>query len=242
MLIDVHNHVMPAEALDLLRRDPGYGVTIDGDRWTGVHHVPFTIAAAFHDPAAKIAEMDAREIGSAVLSCPPPLFFYEVASYSGASVLRGRERRDGQVLRRLPGPAALAGQPAHAGSGAAPRELYRGGRRARLRGRGGGNLDRRAAARRARVRGILGHGGAARAAGARASGLQRAPRRTRAVLPAERDRQPAGDHGHGGADDLRRGVRPPSRRCGWSCCTAAATCRTRPGGWPTPAGCGRRSR
>jgi aminocarboxymuconate-semialdehyde decarboxylase len=85
VLIDVHNHVMPAEALDLLRRDPDYGVTIDGDRWTGVHHVPFTIAAAFHDPPAKIAEMDAREIGSAVLSCPPPLFFYEVASYSGTT-------------------------------------------------------------------------------------------------------------------------------------------------------------
>ena len=71
MLIDVHNHVMPAEVLDLLRSDPGYGVTLDGDRWTGVHHVPFTIAASFHDPAAKIAEMDLNGIGSAVVSCPP---------------------------------------------------------------------------------------------------------------------------------------------------------------------------
>ncbi len=31
--VDVHNHVMPAEVLDLLRREPAYGVTIDGDRW-----------------------------------------------------------------------------------------------------------------------------------------------------------------------------------------------------------------
>jgi hypothetical protein len=84
VLIDVHNHVMPTEALDVLRRDPEYGVTIEGDRWSGVHHVPFTIAASFHDPAAKIAEMDARQIGSAVLSCPPPLFFYEVGSDLGA--------------------------------------------------------------------------------------------------------------------------------------------------------------
>ena len=44
----------------MLRGDPGYGVTIEGDRWTGVHHVPFTITAPFHDPAAKIAEMDAQ--------------------------------------------------------------------------------------------------------------------------------------------------------------------------------------
>ena len=85
MLIDIHNHVMPAEALSVLRGDPGYGVTIEGDRWTGVHHVPFTITAPFHDPAAKIAEMDARGIGSAVVSCPPPLFFYEVSSDRGAS-------------------------------------------------------------------------------------------------------------------------------------------------------------
>ena len=84
MLIDVHNHVMPAEVLDLLRSDPGYGVTIDGDRWTGVHHVPFAIAASFHEPAAKVAEMDAKDIGSAVVSPPPPLFFYEVSSDMGA--------------------------------------------------------------------------------------------------------------------------------------------------------------
>jgi len=83
VLIDVHNHMMPTEALDVLRGDPGYGVTIDGDRWTGVHHVPFTIAASFYDPAAKIAEMDAKQIGSAVLSCPPPLYFYEVSSDRG---------------------------------------------------------------------------------------------------------------------------------------------------------------
>jgi aminocarboxymuconate-semialdehyde decarboxylase len=83
MLIDVHNHVMPDEALEVLRGDRSYGVTIDGDRWSGVHHVPFTIVPSFHDPAAKIAEMDANRIGSAVLSCPPPLFFYEVSSGAG---------------------------------------------------------------------------------------------------------------------------------------------------------------
>ncbi|MBO0772281.1 MAG: amidohydrolase family protein, partial [Actinobacteria bacterium] len=84
MLIDVHNHVMPAEALGLLRRDPRYGVTIEGDRWAGGHHVPFTITASFHDPAAKLAEMDANGIGSAVVSCPPPLFCYHVSSDRGA--------------------------------------------------------------------------------------------------------------------------------------------------------------
>ncbi|HWG61833.1 MAG TPA: amidohydrolase family protein [Streptosporangiaceae bacterium] len=83
VMIDVHNHVMPSEALDVLRADSSFGVTIAGDRWAGVHHVPFTIETSFHDPAAKIAEMDEKGIGSAVVSCPPPLFFYEVDSDRG---------------------------------------------------------------------------------------------------------------------------------------------------------------
>jgi aminocarboxymuconate-semialdehyde decarboxylase len=86
VLVDVHNHVMPREALDLLRHDPGYGVAIEGDRWTGVHHVPFTIAAPFYDAPAKIAEMDGKGIGVAVLSCAPPLFFYEVSSDRGTEL------------------------------------------------------------------------------------------------------------------------------------------------------------
>jgi aminocarboxymuconate-semialdehyde decarboxylase len=79
-LVDVHNHVIPAEALDLLRREPGYGVRIEGNRWVGVHHVPFTIGASFHDPAEKIAELDSYGIASAVVSPPPSLFHYEVSS------------------------------------------------------------------------------------------------------------------------------------------------------------------
>ena len=79
MSIDVHNHVMPVEALDLLRSEPSYGVTIGDDAvWTGAHHVPFRIDESFHDPAAKLAYMDERKVTAAVCSAPPPLFFYEV--------------------------------------------------------------------------------------------------------------------------------------------------------------------
>jgi aminocarboxymuconate-semialdehyde decarboxylase len=79
-LVDVHNHVMPPEVLDLLRRDPGYGVTIEDDTWAGGHHVPFTIQASFRDPTVKLAELDRHEIASAVVSPPPALFHYEVSS------------------------------------------------------------------------------------------------------------------------------------------------------------------
>jgi len=85
-LVDVHNHVIPDEVLDLLRREPDYGVTVDGDQWVGAHHVPFTVEAAFHDPAEKIAELDRYEIAAAVVSPPPPLFFYEVSSERAAAL------------------------------------------------------------------------------------------------------------------------------------------------------------
>jgi hypothetical protein len=71
-LVDVHNHVIPDEVIDLLRRDPDYGVTVNGDQWAGAHHVPFTVVASFRDPAEKIAELDRYEIGRA--SCRERVF------------------------------------------------------------------------------------------------------------------------------------------------------------------------
>ena len=85
-LVDVHNHVIPAEALDLYRREPGYGVRIEDNRWVGGHHVTFAIEASFHDPVHKIAELDSCEIASAVVSPPPALFHYEVSSDLAAAL------------------------------------------------------------------------------------------------------------------------------------------------------------
>ncbi|HLI41902.1 MAG TPA: amidohydrolase family protein [Streptosporangiaceae bacterium] len=101
-LVDVHNHVMPAEALDLLRRDPGYGVTIDGDRWTGGHHVPFPIAASFHEPAEKLAEMDRNRIAVAVVSCPPPLFMYEVSGDRAAALCEAANEGMARICAAAP--------------------------------------------------------------------------------------------------------------------------------------------
>ena len=85
-LVDVHNHVMPPEVLDLLRRDPGYGVTIEDNTWSGGHHVPFTIQKSFRDPGAKLADLDRHEIATAVVSPPPALFHYEVGSDRAAAL------------------------------------------------------------------------------------------------------------------------------------------------------------
>lgn len=84
MSVDVHNHVMPTEALELLRAEPAYGVTIDENyTWSGAHHVAFPVTDSFYDPAAKLAYMDERKVTAAVASAPPPLFFYEVGTAAG---------------------------------------------------------------------------------------------------------------------------------------------------------------
>lgn len=77
MSVDVHNHVVPSEVLELLRGDPSYGVTIVGDEWHGGHHVGFPVVPSFYDPAAKVADLDERAIDRAVVSCAPPVFLYD---------------------------------------------------------------------------------------------------------------------------------------------------------------------
>ena len=86
MRIDVHNHVIPEPALELLRRDPTYGVTIAGSRWHGGVHVEFEIVPSFTDPAAKLAELKAKGLDAAVVSVIPPLFYYHVDAEHGEAM------------------------------------------------------------------------------------------------------------------------------------------------------------
>lgn len=75
--IDIHNHVIPSEVIDLLNSDTSFGVSIADGEWRGVHHVPFPMVPSFYDVAAKLAHLDRVGIDGAVISAPPPLFFYE---------------------------------------------------------------------------------------------------------------------------------------------------------------------
>jgi aminocarboxymuconate-semialdehyde decarboxylase len=75
---DVHNHAIPHAALDLLRREPAYGVEIRGSRWHGGHHVDFELVPEFVEPQAKLAELERNGIDRAVVSSAPPLFYYEL--------------------------------------------------------------------------------------------------------------------------------------------------------------------
>jgi aminocarboxymuconate-semialdehyde decarboxylase len=83
MRIDVHNHAIPETVLELLRREPLYGVTLTGSRWRGGVHVDFEVVPSFADPAAKLKELEAKELDAAVVSVAPMVFYYHVDEGAG---------------------------------------------------------------------------------------------------------------------------------------------------------------
>ena len=92
MKIDVHNHVIPDSAVDLLKRDPAYRTQVEGDQVRGGNHVPFTLFPSFRDPRAKLEELEARGLDAAVVSPAPPIFFYEVRAEAGETMSRATNR------------------------------------------------------------------------------------------------------------------------------------------------------
>jgi aminocarboxymuconate-semialdehyde decarboxylase len=86
--LDVHNHVIPEAAVDLLRRDPVYKTRLEGDRLVGGNHVDFTWVPSFWDPDAKLAELESKGLEGAIVSPAPPLLFYEVPSEAGEAIAR----------------------------------------------------------------------------------------------------------------------------------------------------------
>jgi aminocarboxymuconate-semialdehyde decarboxylase len=93
MRIDVHNHVIPEAAMELLRADPAYGVELDGRSWSGGLHVDFDIADSFVEPDAKLAELESKGLDAAVVSVAPPLFYHHVdAEMAGEPMARAVNR------------------------------------------------------------------------------------------------------------------------------------------------------
>jgi aminocarboxymuconate-semialdehyde decarboxylase len=86
MRIDVHNHAIPERAISLLRADPAYRTTIEGDRVRGGNHVSFTLFPSFRDPDVKLAELESKRLEAAVISAAPPLFFYDVDERAGEAI------------------------------------------------------------------------------------------------------------------------------------------------------------
>jgi aminocarboxymuconate-semialdehyde decarboxylase len=86
--IDVHNHAVPQQAIDLLNRDPVYGVSVSAGRWRGGPHPDFDLLDSFVDPDAKVAELEERELEGAVVSTSPTLFYHHVGPEPGEAMAR----------------------------------------------------------------------------------------------------------------------------------------------------------
>jgi aminocarboxymuconate-semialdehyde decarboxylase len=79
MNIDIHNHIIPTAVLDLVANHSVYGVDTTNGTWTSRNIGSFPVIDAWHEPSAKLREMDSKELDAAVLSAAPkPLYYYEL--------------------------------------------------------------------------------------------------------------------------------------------------------------------
>lgn len=78
MYLDVHNHVIPDELLELADRDSRLGFSVTDGMWRGHHHVPFRLQETFRSPEEKMSDLAARGLWGAVISPAPVAFCYDL--------------------------------------------------------------------------------------------------------------------------------------------------------------------
>jgi aminocarboxymuconate-semialdehyde decarboxylase len=78
MRLDVHNHVIPADVLRLVRADSSFGIDISDGWWRGPDHVPFELLKTFSDPATRLADLERAGLDGAVVSPVITLFMYRL--------------------------------------------------------------------------------------------------------------------------------------------------------------------
>ena len=78
MITDVHNHVVPELVVELLNSDPIYGIRIKRGIWYGNNHQDFAFEPSFYEPAAKLAQLEAKGIEGVIVSPVPMLFVTEL--------------------------------------------------------------------------------------------------------------------------------------------------------------------
>jgi aminocarboxymuconate-semialdehyde decarboxylase len=78
MIIDIHNHALPRRVIELLETEPEFGVTVSDGFVSSGRHADHKLFDSMYDPAAKLAELDARRLDAAALSLAPRLLSYEL--------------------------------------------------------------------------------------------------------------------------------------------------------------------
>jgi len=93
MKTDVHNHAVPESAMELLSRDPVYGVTVDANfHVSGGPEGAYTVEPPFRDPPAKLANLERHGLEAAVVSVDPTFFWYDVDPDAGAAMAEAVNR------------------------------------------------------------------------------------------------------------------------------------------------------
>jgi aminocarboxymuconate-semialdehyde decarboxylase len=77
--LDVHNHVIPRNVIELVRGDRSFGVDIADGWWQGPDHVPFEVLETFYDPAARLAALERAGLDGAIVSPVVALFMYRLS-------------------------------------------------------------------------------------------------------------------------------------------------------------------
>jgi aminocarboxymuconate-semialdehyde decarboxylase len=88
MKIDVHNHALTQQVVELFAQDPAYGVRIEDGIVRSSDDVPFELEPQFVDPDAKLEELERNRIDAAVVSVSPTLFYYELERQPGERIAR----------------------------------------------------------------------------------------------------------------------------------------------------------
>jgi aminocarboxymuconate-semialdehyde decarboxylase len=101
MKIDVHNHVLPREVLELFKTDSAFGTNLKGEK-IDVRGFAFPLAEAFYDPQAKLDELKRHELDAAVVSIAPPSFLYELAADKTQSLCAAANAGLAQFAKHAP--------------------------------------------------------------------------------------------------------------------------------------------
>jgi len=109
MKIDVHNHAIPQEVLDILCRDSSYGATFPGGVMRCGDGFEFPLVDSFYDPKAKLTELERCDLDGAVLSIAPPAFLYDVPPEKTADVCVATNEGLAKLVQNAPD--RLAGWP-----------------------------------------------------------------------------------------------------------------------------------
>jgi aminocarboxymuconate-semialdehyde decarboxylase len=92
MRIDVHNHALPDPVIELLRKEDAYGVKVENGIVSSGKLSDHPLFPAQHDPAAKIAELESREIEAAIMSLEPRMLAYNLSLDHGLAMAEATNR------------------------------------------------------------------------------------------------------------------------------------------------------